>query len=286
MVGNATAGLITGQEMHPRPGHPARDGHRRHPDRQHRERLRQLLHRLPPGLDASPPACTTSCSPSASRSSTTRTSARFTAIRRRRRRRAVAELMTATAASAPSPRAPDDGGEGAGEKRSMFMDFYAAAARARMEKAPRWRSRSPNALRRLQFRLSLVPPCQLLPSQLSPCDGSQRSIGACLWSCGASRSVVPLSPVLDESAGGRPVRFPFSLLRSAHGVISATRMAFRDWGSDRARLMVQRGSLPRLKPCAAPPLRRACARRVTPRPSVPVLSHPIKARRGVWPKPE
>ena len=35
----------------PRPGRAARDGHRRYPDDQHRERLRQLLDRVPRRVD-------------------------------------------------------------------------------------------------------------------------------------------------------------------------------------------------------------------------------------------
>jgi len=47
---------------------------------------------------------------------------------------ALAELKKATAARARTDGGAGDGGEGAGEKRSMFMDFYAAGAREHMKK--------------------------------------------------------------------------------------------------------------------------------------------------------
>ena len=137
VVGNATAGLITGPGDDPRPGRPARHGHRRHPRDQHGERLRQLLDRLPRRLDVR----------------------RVGHVRRGARRRHGEALPRGQDALVQGDRrgggrgvgAADAGGrkggegerrprdnpapeEGAGEKRSMFMDFYAAFARQHMQK--------------------------------------------------------------------------------------------------------------------------------------------------------
>ena len=120
--------------VHPRPGGPAQRRHGQPARRQRRERLRQRARpRSTRPAPWSPPASTTSCSPAASRRSTSRTRPRSSAPSWARSTSSSCQtILDGAAEIGRRERRERRRRKGAGENRSMFMDIYAAAARAHM----------------------------------------------------------------------------------------------------------------------------------------------------------
>ncbi len=133
-VGNAAAGLVTGQECIR--GQVILREHRHRPDSrgERGERVRQCLDGPAPGLrDGVGRLLRHRARPRGREALPPGQAQELRRFQRRGRRRDSADAARRTKQGAASQGA-ETAGSGAGEKRSMFMDIYAAAARSHMQK--------------------------------------------------------------------------------------------------------------------------------------------------------